>query len=69
MHADIHEKNLVQLYLTGDDSATLTLAKLVCGMCVYVCVCCVCCMYVCVLYVCMYVTLCVAYVYKYVYAC
>lgn len=27
---DVHEKNLVQLYLTDDDPATLALSKLVC---------------------------------------
>lgn len=38
---DVHEENLVQLFLTDDDSATLTLAKLVCmyELCVSVCVC------------------------------
>ena len=30
MCLDVHEKNLVQLYLTDDVSTTLTLAKLVC---------------------------------------
>ena len=53
-YSDVHEKNLVQLYLTDDDSNTLTLDKLVCMyVCVYVYIC-MYIMYVCVC-VCMYV--------------
>ena len=37
--SDVHEKNLVQLYLSNDDSATLTLVKLVRLCVLYMCVC------------------------------
>ena len=69
-YSDVHEKNLVQLYLTDDDSNTLTLNKLVCMyVCVYVhmyvynvCMCVY--MYIC-MYI-MYVCVCVC-VHMYVY--